>query len=76
MTCVIVTHEMGFAREVADEICFTDRGVVVEHGPPAEFFANCRDERTRRFRRGSVAAGGTGAAARDAGDWVPRRSIR
>jgi polar amino acid transport system ATP-binding protein len=49
MTCVIVTHEMGFAREVADEIYFTDRGVVVEHGPPAEFFANCRDERTRRF---------------------------
>ena len=49
MTCVIVTHEMGFAREVADEIYFTDRGVVVEHGPPAEFFANCRDERTRQF---------------------------
>ncbi len=49
MTCVIVTHEMGFAREVADEIYFTDRGVVVEHGPPADFFTNCRDERTRRF---------------------------
>src|SRR6266568_3627207 len=49
MTCVIVTHEMGFAREVADEIYFTDRGVVVEHGPPAEFFTKCRDERTRQF---------------------------
>ena len=49
MTCVIVTHEMGFAREVADQIYFTDRGVVVEHGPPAEFFTNCRDERTRQF---------------------------
>ena len=49
MTCVIVTHEMGFAREVADRICFTDRGVIVEHGPPAEFFANCRDARTRQF---------------------------
>ena len=49
MTCVIVTHEMGFAREVADQIYFTDRGVVVEHGPPAEFFTECRDERTRRF---------------------------
>jgi polar amino acid transport system ATP-binding protein len=49
MTCVIVTHEMGFAREVADEIYFTDRGVVVEHGPPADFFTNCRDDRTRRF---------------------------
>jgi polar amino acid transport system ATP-binding protein len=49
MTCVIVTHEMGFAREVAGHVYFTDRGVVVEHGPPGEFFTNCRDERTRRF---------------------------
>ena len=49
MTCMIVTHEMGFAREIADEIYFTDRGVVIEHGPPAEFFGNCRDPRTRRF---------------------------
>src|SRR5712671_4481297 len=43
MTCMIVTHEMGFAREVADQIYFTNRGVVVEHGPPAEFFTQCRD---------------------------------
>jgi polar amino acid transport system ATP-binding protein len=49
MTCVIVTHEMGFAREVADQIYFIDRGVVVEHARPAEFFTQCRDERTRRF---------------------------
>jgi polar amino acid transport system ATP-binding protein len=49
MTCVIVTHEMGFAREVADQIYFTDRGVVVEHGPPAQFFTQCCDERTRQF---------------------------
>jgi polar amino acid transport system ATP-binding protein len=49
MTCVIVTHEMGFAREVADEIYFTDRGVVIEHGPPAEFFTQSRDARTRQF---------------------------
>jgi polar amino acid transport system ATP-binding protein len=49
MTCVIVTHEMGFAREVADQIYFTDRGVVVEYGPPAEFFTRCRDARTRQF---------------------------
>ena len=49
MTCVIVTHEMGFAREIADEIYFTDRGVVVEHAPPAELFANPRDPRTRQF---------------------------
>jgi len=49
MTCILVTHEMGFARELADHIYFTDRGVIVEHGPPAEFFANPRDERTRAF---------------------------
>ena len=49
MTCILVTHEMGFAKEVADHIYFTDRGVIVEHAPPAEFFANPRDERTREF---------------------------
>jgi polar amino acid transport system ATP-binding protein len=49
MTCMIVTHEMGFARELADEIYFTDRGVVVEYGPPADFFNHCRDPRTRQF---------------------------
>jgi polar amino acid transport system ATP-binding protein len=49
MTCVIVTHEMGFARELADHIYFTDRGVIIEHGPPAELFTQCRDQRTRQF---------------------------
>ena len=49
MTCILVTHEMGFAREVADHIYFTDRGVIVEHGPPAEFFTKARDPRTRAF---------------------------
>jgi polar amino acid transport system ATP-binding protein len=49
MTCAIVTHEMGFAREVADHIYFTDRGVIVEHGPPKEFFADAKDPRTRQF---------------------------
>jgi polar amino acid transport system ATP-binding protein len=49
MTCVIVTHEMGFAREVADQVYFTDKGVLVEHGPPKEFFSNPRDPRTRQF---------------------------
>jgi polar amino acid transport system ATP-binding protein len=49
MTCVIVTHEMGFAREVAEQIYFTDRGVIVEHGPPQQFFAEARDPRTRQF---------------------------
>jgi polar amino acid transport system ATP-binding protein len=49
MTCVLVTHEMNFAREVADHIYFTDGGLIVEHGPPAEFFARAKHERTRAF---------------------------
>ena len=49
MTCVLVTHEMGFAREVADHIYFTDRGVIVEHGPPGTFFTEASDPRTQEF---------------------------
>ncbi|MCY3984190.1 MAG: amino acid ABC transporter ATP-binding protein [Roseovarius sp.] len=49
MTCILVTHEMGFAREVADHIYFTDRGVIVEHGPPGTFFNEASDPRTREF---------------------------
>ena len=49
MTCILVTHEMGFAREVADHIYFTDRGVIVEHGPPKSFFDDAKDPRTKEF---------------------------
>lgn len=49
MTCILVTHEMRFARDVADCIYFTDRGVIVEQGPPEEFFTNPKDPRTREF---------------------------
>lgn len=49
MTCMLVTHEMGFAREIADHIYFTDRGVIVEHGPPDTFFDSATDPRTREF---------------------------
>ena len=49
MTCMLVTHEMGFAREIADHIYFTDRGIIVEHGPPETFFNNAKDERTKEF---------------------------
>jgi polar amino acid transport system ATP-binding protein len=49
MTCILVTHEMGFAREVADCIYFTDGGLIVESGPPPEFFSNAKDPRTRQF---------------------------
>ena len=49
MTMVVVTHEMGFARQVADRVMFMDRGHIVEQGRPEEFFANPREERTRAF---------------------------
>ncbi|WP_343079124.1 amino acid ABC transporter ATP-binding protein [Ostreiculturibacter nitratireducens] len=49
MTCILVTHEMGFAREIADHIYFTDKGVIVEHGPPDVFFQNASDPRTKEF---------------------------
>jgi polar amino acid transport system ATP-binding protein len=49
MTMVVVTHEMGFAREVGDELVFMDEGVVVEQGKPREVFAHPRQERTKRF---------------------------
>ncbi len=49
MTMLVVTHEMGFARSVADRVIFMDRGEIVEQGPPKEFFANPRNERTRTF---------------------------
>ena len=49
MTMVVVTHEMGFAREVADRVMFVDEGRVKEQGTPEEFFANPKDERLKEF---------------------------
>ena len=49
MTMVVVTHEMGFAREVADRAIFMDGGVVVEEGPPAQVFGDPQQDRTRNF---------------------------
>jgi polar amino acid transport system ATP-binding protein len=49
MTMIVVTHEMGFAREVADQMVFMDGGVVVESGPPREMLANPQRERTKAF---------------------------
>ncbi|AKG33236.1 amino acid ABC transporter ATP-binding protein [Paenibacillus durus] len=49
MTMVVVTHEMGFAREVADRVIFMDQGQIVEEAAPEQFFANPREERTRTF---------------------------
>jgi len=49
MTMVVVTHEMGFAREVASRVLFMDQGVVVEQGTPDELFNNPKNERTQSF---------------------------
>ncbi|MFC5558694.1 amino acid ABC transporter ATP-binding protein [Ureibacillus thermophilus] len=49
MTMVVVTHEMGFAREVADRVIFMDGGVIVEEGPPEQIFGNPKHERTKAF---------------------------
>jgi polar amino acid transport system ATP-binding protein len=49
MTMIVVTHEMGFAREVADSVVFMDAGVVVETGKPVEILTNPRHERTKAF---------------------------
>ena len=49
MTMVVVTHEMGFAKEVASRVVFMDEGLIVEQGPPGEVLGNPRQERTKRF---------------------------
>jgi len=49
MTMMVVTHEMGFAKEVADRVVFIDQGVIVEEGPPEEIFNNPKEERTKEF---------------------------
>ena len=49
MTMVVVTHEMGFAKEVADRVIFIDEGVIMEDAPPAEFFGNPKNERLKTF---------------------------
>ena len=49
MTMLVVSHEMGFAREVANRIIFIEKGVIVEEGPPNELFYNPKVERTREF---------------------------
>jgi general L-amino acid transport system ATP-binding protein len=49
MTMIVITHEIGFAREVADRVLFFDEGRIVEEGPPTELFSTPREERTKRF---------------------------
>ena len=51
MTMIVVTHEMGFAREVADRVIFMDEGKILEEGSPEHFFKNPTHERTQQFMR-------------------------
>ena len=57
MTMVIATHEMGFAREIADRVCFLDGGVILEQGPAEQIFSAPREARTQQFLQRIVAAG-------------------
>jgi polar amino acid transport system ATP-binding protein len=57
MTMVIATHEMGFARDIANRICFLDEGVILEEGPPDRIFSSPQQERTQRFLQSIIEAG-------------------
>ncbi|HEY7659655.1 MAG TPA: amino acid ABC transporter ATP-binding protein [Actinomycetota bacterium] len=57
MTMVIATHEMGFARDIANRVCFLDGGVILEQGPPDRIFSSPEHERTRRFLQSIIDAG-------------------
>ncbi len=65
---MVVTHEMAFARDVADRVVFMDGGVVVEEGPPAEVLGNPQHERTRSFLARVLDPGGAAPGA----DELPR----
>ena len=66
MTMVCVTHEMGFARTVADTMVFMDRGEIVERGPPQEFFANPKSDRTQAVPQPDPRPLGRGSTAKRA----------
>jgi polar amino acid transport system ATP-binding protein len=57
LTMLIATHEMGFARDIANRVCFLEEGTIIEDAPPGELFTSPADERTRRFLRRIVEAG-------------------
>jgi len=57
MTMVIATHEMGFARDVADQVCFLDQGRILEHGPPGQIFSSPSEARTEQFLQRIIEAG-------------------
>jgi polar amino acid transport system ATP-binding protein len=57
MTMVIATHEMGFARDIANRVCFLDAGVILEQGPPEAIFSSPQNRRTQQFLQRIIEAG-------------------
>jgi polar amino acid transport system ATP-binding protein len=57
MTMLIATHEMSFARDIADRVCFLDEGVILEQGPPAEILSEPKEPRTQQFLQRIIEAG-------------------
>jgi polar amino acid transport system ATP-binding protein len=57
MTMLIATHEMGFAKDIANRVCFLDEGVILEQGPPTQIFSDPHEERTKQFLQSIIAAG-------------------
>jgi polar amino acid transport system ATP-binding protein len=57
MTMIIATHEMAFAKDVANRVCFLDEGRILEEGRPEDIFLSPKEERTRRFLDRIIAAG-------------------
>ena len=57
MTMVIATHEMGFARDIADRVCFLDAGTIIEQGPPEQILSDPQEPRTRQFLQRIIEAG-------------------
>jgi polar amino acid transport system ATP-binding protein len=62
MTMIIATHEMGFARDIADRVCFLDEGQILEEGPPSAIFGAPSQPRTQRFLDRVISAGRMGGA--------------
>ena len=57
MTMLIATHEMSFARDIADQVCFLDEGVILEQGPPAQILSEPKEPRTQQFLQRIIQAG-------------------
>jgi polar amino acid transport system ATP-binding protein len=57
MTMLIATHEMGFARDIASRVCFLEKGVILEQGPPQQIFTEPQNPRTRQFLQRIIEAG-------------------